>query len=89
MQSHSTVTQRDFSADFAGDIEDLKLGFNSLCNELHSVKSQLLVIEEAISVVKSHVEFIQRSLEIEIASLKTYAKVVSKIEAQVAYRRLI
>ena len=88
MQSQPKMNQRDSSPDLAEDVEDLKLGFNSLCNELHSVKSQLLVVEEAISVVKSHVEFIQRLLEIEIASLRTYAKVVSKIESQTTYRRI-
>ena len=88
MQPQPKVNQRELSPNLAENIEDLKLGFNSLCNELHSIKSQLLEVEEAVSVVKSNLEFTQHSLEMEIASLKMYAKVVSKIESQMTYRRI-
>lgn len=88
MQTQSKVIKRDSSLNLAEDVEDLKLGFNSLCSELNSVKSQLLIVEASISVVKSHLEFIQASLEIEIATLRTYVKVVSRIESKMVYRRI-
>jgi hypothetical protein len=82
------VTKRDPSLNLTEDVEALKLGFNNLCNELNSVKSQPLIIEASISVVKSHLEFIQDSLEIEFATLRTYVKVVSRIESKMVYRRI-
>jgi len=69
------------------DIDDLKMGFNSLNEELRLLKSQLSTLEEAVFSIKSSVNFLQHLLEMETISMKTYSRVVSKVESQIAYRR--
>jgi len=87
LHSQSKLNHNDSFFEIAEEIADLKLGFNSLCSELRSLKSQLLLMEEAVASIKSRIEFTQHLFELKIASLKTYVKIVNRIELQREFQR--
>jgi len=62
-------------------IKDLKLGFNGLNDEMRLLKIRFLELEDVISALKFQIEFVQGLMERRMVEVRTYAKVVSKIES--------
>lgn len=81
MQVRSSL--KDPLLEMAEEISALKLGFNKLSEELQLLKTRLSSVEEALSSLRIYIEALQDSFEIKSLSLKTYAKIVSRIESRI------
>ncbi len=73
--------------DLAQDIRDLKLCFNALAEELRSLKSKIEAVESALDSFRKFAETACGFAKLEVRAAKTYAKVLSKIEARLAVDR--
>jgi hypothetical protein len=62
-------------------IQDLKLGFNGLNDEMRLLKIRLVELEDVISALKFQIEFVQGLIERRMVEVRTYAKIVSRIES--------
>jgi septal ring factor EnvC (AmiA/AmiB activator) len=63
------------------EIDDLKLAFNALNEEMRSTKFELQFLRRTIADIQIDIESLKHDLDLEIVSLRTYAKIVSKIES--------
>jgi septal ring factor EnvC (AmiA/AmiB activator) len=63
------------------EIDDLKLAFNALNEEVRSTKFELQFLRRAIADIQIDIESLKHDLDLEIVSLRTYTKIVSKIES--------
>jgi hypothetical protein len=62
-------------------IQDLKLGFNGLNDEMRLLKIRLVELEDVILALKFQIEFVQGLIERRMVEVRTYAKIVSRIES--------